>query len=45
MPVTTVAEQLGEGTHPLVMDMAKDVVSTQTVEIDRMQDVLDDLEA
>jgi uncharacterized protein (DUF305 family) len=39
------AERLGGGTHPLVMDMAKDVSATQSVEIGRMQQVLDDLEA
>jgi uncharacterized protein (DUF305 family) len=38
-------ERLGQGTHPLVMDMAKDVSATQAVEIDRMQMVLTDLEA
>ena len=39
------AERLGQGTHPLVMDMAKDVAATQAVEIARMQEVLADLEA
>ena len=39
------AARLGQGTHPLVMDMAKDVTSTQGVEIRRMQEVLADLEA
>jgi len=39
------ADRLGQGTHPLVMDMAKDVTATQSVEITRMQDVLADLEA
>lgn len=39
------ASRLGQGTHPLVMDMAKDVAATQTVEINRMQEVLTDLEA
>ena len=39
------AERLGGGTHPLVMDMAKDVAATQSVEIARMQEVLADLEA
>lgn len=39
------AGRLGQGTHPLVMDMAKDVVLTQSVEIDRMSGVLADLEA
>jgi uncharacterized protein (DUF305 family) len=39
------ASRLGQGTHPLVMDMAKDVAATQTVEIARMQEVLADLEA
>ena len=39
------ADQLGAGTHPLVADMVKDVVSTQTVEINRMQEVLTDLAA
>ena len=39
------ANRLGQGTHPLVMDMAKDVSATQSVEITRMQEVLTDLEA
>ena len=39
------AYRLGQGTHPLVMDLAKDVAATQTVEINRMQEVLTDLEA
>lgn len=39
------AERLGQGTHPLVMDMAKDVAVTQSVEITRMQEVLADLAA
>ena len=39
------ADRLGGGTHPLVMDMAKDVAATQSVEIARMQEVLGDLEA
>ena len=39
------AERLGQGTHPLVMEMAKDVSVTQSVEITRMQEVLADLEA
>jgi uncharacterized protein (DUF305 family) len=39
------ADRLGQGTHPLVMDMAKDVSATQSVEIARMQEVLTDLEA
>ena len=39
------AERLGQGTHPQVMDMAKDVVATQSVEITRMQEVLGDLPA
>ena len=39
------ASRLGQGTHPLVMDMAKDVAATQSVEIKRMQEVLFDLEA
>jgi uncharacterized protein (DUF305 family) len=39
------AERLGQGTHPLVMDMVKDVSVTQSVEIARMQEVLTDLEA
>jgi uncharacterized protein (DUF305 family) len=39
------ANRLGQGTHPLVMDMAKDVSATQSVEIARMQEVLSDLEA
>jgi uncharacterized protein (DUF305 family) len=39
------ADRLGQGTHPLVMDMAKDVSATQTVEITRMQEVLTDLDA
>ncbi len=39
------ADRLGQGTHPLVMEMAKDVTSTQSVEISRMQEVLHDLEA
>ena len=39
------ADRLGGGTHPLVMDMVKDVASTQSVEISRMQEVLGDLEA
>lgn len=39
------AERLGGGTHPLVMDMAKDVAATQSVEIARMQEVLTDLES
>ena len=38
------ANRLGQGTHPLVMDMAKDVAATQSVEIARMQEVLTDLE-
>lgn len=39
------ANRLGQGTHPLVMDMAKDVSATQTFEIARMQEVLADLAA
>ena len=39
------ANRLGQGTHPLVMDMAKDVSATQSVEIRRMQEVLSDLQA
>ena len=39
------ANRLGQGTHPIVMDMAKDVSATQTFEIERMQEVLSDLEA
>lgn len=39
------ANRLGQGTHPIVMDMAKDVSATQTFEIARMQEVLSDLEA
>lgn len=39
------ADRLGQGTHPLVMDMAKDVAATQTFEIARMQEVLADLAA
>ena len=39
------ANRLGQGTHPLVMDMAKDVSATQSVEITRMQEVLTDLAA
>ncbi len=39
------ANRLGQGTHPIVMDMAKDVAATQSVEITRMQEVLADLEA
>lgn len=39
------ANRLGQGTHPLVMDMAKDVSATQSVEIKRMQEVLTDLDA
>jgi uncharacterized protein (DUF305 family) len=39
------ADRLGGGTHPIVMDMAKDVAATQAVEIARMQEVLADLEA
>jgi uncharacterized protein (DUF305 family) len=39
------AERLGGGTHPLVMDMAKDVAATQSVESTRLQEVLADLEA
>lgn len=39
------ADRLGQGTHPLVMDMAKDVAATQSVEITRMQEVLADLAA
>jgi uncharacterized protein (DUF305 family) len=38
-------DRLGQGTHPLVMGMAKDVAVTQSVEISRMQEVLSDLEA
>jgi uncharacterized protein (DUF305 family) len=41
----TMANRLGQGTHPLVMDMAKDVSATQTFEIARMQEVLADLAA
>ena len=39
------ANRLGQGTHPIVMDMAKDVSATQSVEITRMQEVLADLDA
>jgi uncharacterized protein (DUF305 family) len=39
------ANRLGQGTHPLVMEMAKDVSATQSVEIARMQEVLADLAA
>ena len=39
------ANRLGQGTHPQVMDMAKDVSATQSFEIERMQEVLRDLEA
>lgn len=39
------ANRLGQGTHPIVMDMAKDVAATQSVEISRMQEVLGDLDA
>ena len=39
------ASHLGQGTHPLVNDMVKDVAATQSVEIARMQDVLADLPA
>ena len=39
------ANRLGQGTHPVVMDMAKDVAATQSVEVTRMQEVLGDLEA
>ena len=39
------AERVGQGTHPLVMEMAKDVAVTQSVEITRMQEVLTDLDA
>ena len=39
------ANRLGQGTHPLVMDMAKDVSATQSVDIARMQEVLSDLAA
>ena len=38
------AERLGQGTHPLVMETAKDVAATQSVEIARMQEVLTDLQ-
>ena len=39
------ADRLGQGTHPIVMDMVKDVSSTQSFEIERMQEVLADLDA
>lgn len=39
------ANRLGQGTHPVVMDMAKDVSASQSFEIARMQEVLSDLEA
>ena len=38
------AERLGQGTHPIVIDTAGEVSATQSVEIARMQQVLADLE-